>query len=148
MSLNNVIPANLIDKSWSRTTDWVKELKSNEVFVFGDNEAHIHGAGAAKQAMRFGAKHGQQISEQTYGIPTKDVKIKYALSLNKIKKHVNRFIEYAKQHPNKIFLVTAIGTGLAGLNEKDIAIMFKEAVDIKNIHLPHSFWKILLYDNK
>lgn len=144
MSLNNVIPANLIDKSWGRTTGWVKELKSNEVFVFGDNEAHIHGAGAAKQAMRFGAKHGQQISEQTYGIPTKDVKIKYTLSLNKIKKHVNEFIEYAKNKPDKIFLVTEIGCGLAGLKYNDIAPMFKEAIKYNNIHLPKKFWDILL----
>lgn len=101
MSWNNVIPAGLIDKSWGRTTGWIKDLAKHEVFVFGDNEAHIHGAGAAKQAMKFGAKYGEQISEQTYGIPTKDSKIKNVLSLNKIQKHVNQFIEYAKNHPEK-----------------------------------------------
>lgn len=144
MSSNNVIPANLLDKSWGRSTGWIQELKPNEVFVYGDNEAHIHGKGAAKQAMRFGAKYSQQITEQTYGIPTKDKKIKYTLSLGKIRKYIDEFINYAKQNPDKIFLVTEIGCGLAGLRYEDIAPMFKEAIDIKNIHLPKKFWDILL----
>ena len=144
MSWNSVIPAGLIDKSWGRTTGWIQDLAKNEVFVFGDNEAHIHGAGAAKQAMKFGAKYGEQISEQTYGIPTKDSKIKNVLSLNKIQKHVNQFIEYAKNHPEKIFLVTEIGCGLSRLTPEDIAPLFMAAIPHNNIHLPKKFWDVLL----
>lgn len=38
---------------------YISELKDNEIFVFGSNEAGIHGAGAAKQAVKkFGAIAG------------------------------------------------------------------------------------------
>lgn len=37
-----------------------------------------------------------------------------------------------------------IGCGLAGLKYNDIALMFKEVIDIKNIHLTKKFWDILL----
>jgi O-acetyl-ADP-ribose deacetylase (regulator of RNase III) len=42
------------------------------------------------------------------------------------------------------FLVTAIGTGLAGYTVEQIAPMFKDAIDVPNIHLPESFWKVLM----
>lgn len=38
----------------------ITELKENQVFVFGSNEAGIHGAGAAKTALdNFGAIRGR-----------------------------------------------------------------------------------------
>lgn len=122
----------------------VTELKENEIFVFGDNESHIHGKGAAKTAMRFGAKYGKGgPCGKTYGIPTKGKSVQVTLTLHRIKKYVDEFITYAKENPDKIFLVTSIGCGLAGYKETDIAPLFKEAIDINNIHLPASFWKVL-----
>ena len=38
----------------------------NEIFVFGSNLAGIHGAGAAKVALKFGARYGHGIG--LYGL--------------------------------------------------------------------------------
>jgi len=126
-----------------RTTPiYISKLGSNEVFVFGSNESGRHGKGAAKMAMKWGAKYGQAEGSQgrTYGIPTVNASISNKLSIDKIKTYVNRFIEYAKEYPNLTFLVTEIGCGLAGHKVKDIAPLFTETQTIKNIHLPKKFW--------
>jgi hypothetical protein len=124
---------------------FINELKDKEIFVFGSNEAGIHGKGAAKQAKRWGAKNGigEGLSGHTYAIPTKNKDIE-TLSLHKIQKYVNRFIEYAFWHSELTFLVTKIGCGLAGYKEEDIAPMFYDAVGKKNIILHESFRKILV----
>ena len=41
-------------KYWTGTK--ITSLKNNEIFVFGSNPTGYHGAGAAKSAMKFGAK--------------------------------------------------------------------------------------------
>lgn len=132
-----------------RITSYITELKDNEVFVFGSNESGRHGKGAAKTAMKWGAKYGQAegLQGKTYGIPTVNASISNKLSLNKIKKYVDNFINFAKSTPNKIYLVTEIGCGLAGWAAKDIAPLFKEATNIPNIHLPKKFWRILNENN-
>lgn len=123
----------------------ITELNDKEIFVFGSNEAGRHGKGAARKAMRWGAKRGQAagLMGQTYGIPTKDKKVKTPLSISKIEKYVNEFIECAKQNPDLTFLVTAIGTGLSHYKYADIAPLFTEAMCIENVHLPMVFWKVL-----
>jgi hypothetical protein len=128
----------------NRTVKLVQNLEENQIFVFGSNEVGRHGAGAAKIALRWGAKRGQGIGlqGQTYGIPTKDSSIK-TLGLGKIRKYVREFIEFAQSKPELTFLVTEIGCGLACYKPEDIAPMFEKAINIVNIHLPESFWKIL-----
>jgi len=121
------------------TPNNIVSLKPYEIFVFGSNEAGIHGAGAARVARDlFGAKIGQGVGRtgQTYAIPTKDHMIK-TLDLGKIKKYVDCFIEESKNYPYLTFLVTEIGCGLAGYTIKDIAPMFKNAPD--NVILPKKF---------
>lgn len=120
----------------------IQSLRDTEVFVFGSNESGRHGKGAAKTAMRFGAKMGvgNGISGNSYAIPTKNANIK-TLGQAKIQKYVKEFIEYAKANNDKIFLVTEIGCGLAGYSPEVIAPMFEDAIDIENIHLPARFWK-------
>jgi len=44
-------------------------------------------------------------------------------------------------NPDKTFYVTEIGCGLAGHKQKDIAPLFKNTVDVKNIYLPQKFWR-------
>lgn len=128
----------------NRTVKLVQNLEKNQIFVFGSNEVGRHGAGAAKTELRWGAKRGQGIGlqGQTYGIPTKDSSIK-TLGLGKIRKYVTEFIEFAQSKPELTFLVTEIGCGLACYKPEDIAPMFEKAINIVNIHLPESFWKIL-----
>lgn len=127
------------------TEDKITKLKPNEIFVFGSNTAGRHGKGAAKTAMGWGAVYGQGegLQGRTYGIPTVNAMITNKLSLDKIQGYVDNFIEFAKSQPHMTFLVTEIGCGLAGWEVKDIAPLFKGAVDVQNIHLPKKFWRIL-----
>lgn len=127
----------------NRTTpENIAKLKSNEIFVFGSNLSGRHGKGAAKQALTWGAKWGQARGLQgyTYGIPTKNASITKTLSIDEIRPFVDEFIDFAKNNNHLVFLVTAIGCGLAGLHPKDVAPLFSDAVYIDNIHLPSRFW--------
>jgi hypothetical protein len=126
-----------------RTTfDIITKLEMGQVFVFGSNLSGRHGKGAAKTALGWGARWGQASGLQgmTYGIPTKDASVRRTLSVDEIRPFVHEFISFAKMNPNKTFLVTEIGCGLAGHKPKDIAPLFGEAIEIKNIHLPEKFW--------
>lgn len=119
----------------------ITTLKQNEVFVFGSNESGIHGAGAAKQALNsFGAEWGTGYGPtgQCFAIPTKDRNIQ-TLPLEAIEMYVKSFIEYADKRPALTFLLTPIGTGLAGYKVEDIAPMFKEVPS--NVVLPGEFTK-------
>ena len=57
-----------------------------------------------------------------------------------IKPYVDDFIEFAKTHPEMRFLVTRIGCGIAGFNDRQIAPLFDQAVNVSNIFLPDTFW--------
>ena len=122
------------------TPEWIDSLKENEVFVFGSNLAGMHGGGAAQVArLRFGAVMGKGVGMQgqSYAIPTMQG------GVETIQPYVDDFIAYAKANPEKQFLVTPIGCGIAGFEAEDIAPLFEEAMPIQNICLPESFWEIL-----
>ena len=126
------------------TPDNITELKDNEVFVFGSNLSGIHGGGAARTAMKWGAEWGNPSGLQgnTYAIPTKSHGILRTLTLDEIAPYVTEFILFAKDYPEKQFLVTEIGCGLAGLDPKDVAPLFLEAWTLPNVSLPKKFQKI------
>lgn len=127
----------------------INKLDKNQIFVFGSNEAGIHGKGSAKDAAdMFGAKKGIGfgLEGQSFAIPTKDKKIK-TLSIIQIKYYVDKFIEFAKRKPELIFLVVEIGCMNAGYKPKDIAPLFKEVINIENIYLPERFWNVLNIEN-
>lgn len=127
------------------TPDNITSLNEGEIFGFGANEAGIHGGGAAKLAhQKFEAEWhvGFGLTGKCFAIPTKDRRIQ-SLAIIQIKHYVDRFIEYAKEHPEYKFLVTEIGCGLAGFVPEQIAPLFKDAVDIENIFLPKRFWNVL-----
>ena len=138
-------------KAWEHriTVDEIKSLGPNEIFVFGSNQSGRHGKGAAKTALGWGAKWGQAAGLQgrTYGIPTKDSKVRRTLSIAEIKPYVDDFIKFAQENGDKTFLVTEIGCGLAGHKHKDVAPLFIGAVEIENIHLPAKFWHKLIKNN-
>lgn len=125
------------------TAENITALKENQVFVFGSNLAGRHGAGAAKQALKFGAVYGEGVGlfGQTYAIPTKDHNI-VTLPISKIKLYVDDFISFARDNTKYQFLVTRIGCGLAGYTDKEIAPLFKECLGFYNITLPKSFVRI------
>lgn len=96
------------------------------VFVFGSNEAGIHGAGAAlfaynKRGARYGFGYGH--SGDSFAIPTKNEDIR-TLPLDMINAYVCGFLAYATGKRKLKFMVTRIGCGLAGYSDKDIAPMF------------------------
>lgn len=117
--------------------EYIKELNENEIFVFGSNLDGLHGGGAARIAYdKFGAiwRQGVGLQGQSYGIPTMHG------GVDVIKPYVDEFINFAKSHPEFKFLVTRIGCGIAGFNDKEIAPLFKDAIEIENIYLPESFY--------
>lgn len=119
----------------------ITSLQLGEIFVFGSNEAGKHGAGAAKLALfKFGAVYGQGYGLQgkSFGIPTKDSQIK-TLPIPTIEEYVIRFLDFALAHQDYKFLVTKIGTGLAGLELEDIAPLFKRGTKLNNVYLPLDF---------
>jgi hypothetical protein len=127
------------------TDNNITTLKDNEIFVFGSNEAGIHGAGAAKLAYeKFGAKWGvgYGLQGQTFAIPSKDKKIE-TMSVSKIKPYVDDFLIFVLNNQQYTFLVTEIGCGLAGYSPDQIAPLFRLGVDLKNLHLPERFWNVL-----
>ena len=117
----------------------ITELKENEIFVFGSNIHGMHGGGAAWTAYKmFGAEmgNGEGLQGQSYALPTME-------GLENTKKAVDNFIECAKAHKELTFLVTPVGCGIAGYTPEEIAPMFRDAVELENVYLPITFWKIL-----
>jgi hypothetical protein len=60
-----------------------------------------------------------------------------------IQPYVDEFIQFAKAHPELTFYVTKIGCGIAGFEIKEIAPLFKGALDVENIILPKEFVKFV-----
>lgn len=122
------------------TPTFISDLEEDEIFVFGSNLEGSHGGGAALAAYeKFGAIWGQGTGLQgsAYGIPTMHG------GVDEIRIYVDEFIDFAKENPELIFLVTRIGCGIAGFQDSEIAPLFLKAKNISNIYLPESFWEII-----
>lgn len=118
------------------TPGFIRDLKENEIFVFGSNLAGMHAGGAARVAVdKFGAVWGQGVGMQgqCYAIPTMQG------GVETIKPYVDEFISYASQHPELKFFVTRIACGIAGFTAQEIAPLFAAAIDVENIILPRDF---------
>ena len=118
------------------TPEFITELKTDEIFVFGSNLAGMHGGGAAYVAFKkFGAVMGCGVGlcGQSYAIPTMQG------GVETIKPYVDEFITFASAHPEIFFYVTRIGCGIAGFRDKEIAPLFAKAVGLENVCLPKSF---------
>lgn len=121
--------------------DYITALAPGEVMVFGANRSGRHGAGAAQYArMYLGAKYGvgEGLTGQCYALPTKGHNME-VLSLAEIRRHVTAFLKCAAEHPELTFLVTKIGTGLAGYSMEAIAPLFLEQPIPGNVRLPRAF---------
>ena len=122
------------------TPDEIYSLKTNEIFVFGSNLRGIHAGGAAFTARTlFGAVmgNGDGLQGQSYAIPTMQG------GVETIKPYVDKFIHFAGEHPDKDFLVTRIGCGIAGFTADEIAPLFKQCVHMHNVWLPSDFLKVI-----
>ena len=121
------------------TPDRITRLAPNEVFVFGSNKQGLHYGGAAKAALEnFGAIMGQGkgLQGKSYAIPSMS-------GLGVMGEYVKEFCEFANAHPEKRFLVTEIGCGIAGYSIGEVAPLFECCRDVENVILPASFWDII-----
>ena len=126
------------------TPDYIDNLLPDQVFVFGSNILGYHAGGASRMAYkRFGAVWGQAegLQGQSYAIPVDYGKQKVVEDV--IKESIDRFIQFAKEHHEKQFLVTRVGCGIGGFKDKEMAVYFKEALDLDNVSLPCSFVEAL-----
>lgn len=122
------------------TPNHISQLAANEIFVFGSNlDGHHYGGAARIAEEKFGAIFGQGVGlqGQSYAIPTMHG------GVDVIKPYVDEFIEFAKQHPELVFLVTRIGCGIAGFKDSEIAPLFTAAVGMENVALPQSFMDVI-----
>lgn len=105
----------------------ITKLKENQIFVFGSNARGHHAGGAARQAVEsFGAVWGQAkgLQGQSYGIVTLDENMR-RVPLWHIEEQLEELRKFAIQHPDKEFLVTAIGCGIAGFRIEEIATVIR-----------------------
>lgn len=132
------------EKKIEFTPDFIDTLLSGQIFVFGSNALGYHTGGASGTARKkFGAVWGQSegLQGQSYAIPVdfgKDVR-----KDKEVKEAVERFISFAKGHPELFFLVTRVGCGIAGYRDEEMAQFFAEALEMKNVSLPKSFVEAL-----
>ena len=128
------------------TPEFVESLKDRQVFVFGSNLIGYHSGGASLVAMqRFGAVWGQAEGPQgqCYAIPV-DIRGEAVENVSAyMKRHIDKFLSYAKAHPELSFLVIRVGCGNAGFDEEFVAPFFKEVMQMDNVSLPKSFVEIL-----
>lgn len=120
---------------WRNTmkNGFITELDEGEIFVFGSNGFGAHNGGAAAMAVaKFGAIYGQAegLQGQSYAINTMD-------GFEVMAEQVERFIEFAKEHPELKFLVTEIGCGIAGYSPEEVAPLFAGVPE--NVALPEVF---------
>lgn len=105
----------------------ITSLKPNQIFVCGTNEAGIHAGGAAAQAYKdFGALMGQSrgaIGGQSYGVITLDHNMQ-KVSLKDIENQARDLATCALANPNKEFLLTPVGTGIAGFTIDEMSPLF------------------------
>ena len=121
------------------TPEKVEKLEKNQIVIVGTNKDGAHlGGFAAYCKEHFGLVDGvaRGRSGDCYAIDTMS-------GLDAIKEQIPAFIEAAKVLPLCTFLVTQIGTGIAGFTVEQIAPLFAAAKDVENIYLPKEFWDIL-----
>lgn len=120
------------------TPEFIEELADGEVFVFGSNELGLHGGGAAAVAVeKFGAVwgEGEGLFGRSYAIPTMG-------TTDELRAAVGRFLGHAIAHPDTTYLVTKIGTGIAGRPLAEVAVMFRGHPD--NVIIPIEFEHTLI----
>jgi hypothetical protein len=117
----------------------ITTLTSNQVIVVGTNMSGSHYGGAAAQAYRdFGLSWGiaEGISGQTYAFPTLTREMTRR-GIKALERSRDRLFETARSLPEKTFLLTAVGTGIASCPVEVMAPLFRDAPS--NIVIPAEF---------
>lgn len=111
----------------------ISTLAPRQVFVFGADRAGQHDGGAAEQAKKhFGAQVGVGDGPMgnSYAVTTMDG------PLGRLKAEIDKFLTYAKEHPEKEFLVTRLACGNAGWTDGDVAPLFHGILTLDNVPIP------------
>ncbi len=119
----------------------ITELTPKQVFVFGSNLAGNHAGGAAKQAYeQFGARMGmgEGLIGQSYAFPTLNFEMG-KMTYDELLRGCNNLYFCCKTNPDKEFLLTKVGTGIAGYGEEYMKDLFKGLYP-SNLILPED-WK-------
>lgn len=122
------------------TPERIEELTPDQVFVFGSNANGHHGGGAASLAhQKFGAKWGigEGLRGQSYAFPTLN-KGMTKCSLEGMCAAKIDLYATAECNPDKTFLVTKLGLGIAGHGLETMQEVFVGSHP-KNIVLPIEF---------
>lgn len=105
----------------------ITELTDKQIFVFGSNLAGNHAGGAARQAHDdFGAEMGvgEGLTGQSYAFPTLDEHLRQR-NEKELEESRDLFFKTANENPDKEFLMTAVGTGIAGFSKEVMVELFK-----------------------
>lgn len=143
------------------TGDTITKLESNYIFVFGSNPEGRHGAGAAKAALKSGAKCGigRGLQGQTYALVTKNLKEGFveklpdgstkvynksdhrSISKEDLIENIKEFYDCAGQHQDLKFFVVykADSKNLNGYSSKEMYEMFTIYEIPDNVYLHSSF---------
>lgn len=111
--------------------DKIVSLKPNQIFVFGSNLAGEHMGGAARQAKEsFGAVEGigEGLTGQCYAFPTLEDST-WGLgqrSRRDLEESRDKLYDYCEENPEKEFLMTAVGTGIAGYSPEYMKSLFTD----------------------
>ena len=125
-------------------SDIIMSLEPNEIFVFGSNTEGRHGRGAALQArLTWGAKWGvgEGITGQCYAFPTLDGSdgMLTQLPIEAMEASRDRLYDCCRSNPDKTFLLTKVGCGIAGYQEQTMRDLFLNPPN--NLLLPND-WEI------
>lgn len=87
---------------------------------------------------RFGAVWGvgEGLTGRSYALPTME-------GPDNLRKAVERFTNFAREHAGLQFYVTLVGCGIAGYTPEEVAPLFEAAASLGNVNLSLSFWKAL-----
>ena len=151
--------------------EYITKLEPNEIFVMGTNPSGIHGAGAAKAGMKFGAKilQGRGLVGSTYGLITKNLEGKEgfvekatgivypkagfrSVSPEQIRDNIDEMYAVARQpeHKDKKFLITyqyntwpngSAKKSLNGYDSQEILELFAKDKDIPPNIVFHDSYK-------
>jgi len=111
------------------TPDNITTLEPNQYFVFGSNLAGHHAGGAARYAKEhFGAEDGvgEGLTGQCYAFPTLGKKLEQRNN-EQLVMSARKLWKVARQNPDKVFLLTKVGCGIASYSEESMAMLFRGA---------------------
>ena len=143
------------------TGEQITKLEPNYIFVFGSNPEGRHGAGAARSALKFGAKYGvgRGLQGQTCALVTKNLKGGFveklsdgttktypkagyrSISKEDLIENIKEFYDCAEQNKHLKFFVVykADSKNLNGYSSKEMFEMLTSYKIPDNVYLHSSF---------